>query len=230
MANKLPRELTESLRRSATAKGAKSYAAWLRELTPKGENYGAAHAALAKESTRAAADYGAAGEQLAGGGLSDDGYAEYLRRAAKESRLAGHSAIEARRGDEGAEALRRYADYLDGVRREAGDALVKTAASFAESYTSEKERDSIINALDPTAAGASLLRKAHATLSPEEPRQKAGIAGVIDTLQSRQLPKERAIEYCRLLGYSEEEAGRIVEFVETMRSELSKELLEIFGY
>ena len=225
---KLKKETEDLLRAATDSRGAKSYAEWLGKSGA--DAVSAAHAATAKEARRAEIGYGAAGEALQRDGLADDGYAAYLRRAAKEAREESHRRIESERAAGQRSALGEYAAYLDGERRKKADRLVSLAEEISGGEYLSETADALIKESGAGETATALLKSRRHYLTPYERTAEgmAEIADVLDRLRRSGLPYQRAYEYCRLLGYGDALATRIARFAEEERSDVSLELEELF--
>lgn len=214
------------LRRLATSDGADGYGEWLRGEA-KTSTESTALLSAAKAADRTAVGYGSAGEALSASGLADDGYASYLRLAAKEARTAKRQELERSRARSGAALLRGYADYLKEEKAAAGDRLVDTAKTLAKGNSTEEEAAALIAASGARGASAAALRSLWrpAVKEPELSPEKA-----VSYLVKNQLPSERALEYCLLIGYGEEEARQLVRQAELQRSKNTDRLLGMMGH
>ena len=214
------------LRLLATPSGASGYAEWLRGTAGSGTENSALLSA-AKEADRSAVDYGAAGERLSSSGLADDGYASYLRLAAKEARAERRAELERSRADSGAALLRGYADYLKEEKAAAGDRLYSTAQALAKGTLAKEEAEALIAASGARGAAGDALRAfwRAPTKEPELSPEKA-----VSYLVKNQMPSERALEYCLLIGYGEEEARQLVKEAELQRSKNTDRLLDLMGH
>ena len=231
MADKIPKNTEKRLRRAAVPEGADSYAAYLlkeggyRATADKGAQ------AAASEGVRLSPDYGARGAALAEGGLADDGYAAYLRRAAKEQRAATAAAAEAARTEGARATMSGYAAYLEGERDAQESRLLETArALMSVPLDAPIERDRLIDAATSNPETAAILREVHTSLREENVEGKEGqITEVLSYLIRNNLSYERAYAYCRLLGYSNDYADRIARYAHEGRSDLMIKLDELFN-
>lgn len=220
------------LRRLATAKDARGYAAWLRgEKTDGGEN--AALLEAAKRADRTAVGYGTSGDALSSSALADDGYAAYLRLAAKEARERERRALEGSRAAGEAALLRGYADYLKKEKAAAGDRLVSAATALSKGPREKAEAETLIASSGAEGEAAAALRALWQ--APEEkeessPSPSLPVEETISYIVKAQMPSERALEYCRLLGFDDETAKSIVKFAEQQRSENTDRLHGILGH
>ena len=231
MANKIPKDIEKRLRRAAVPEGADSYAAYLLKV---GDDTGAAdkkRQSAATEAARLFPDYGAKGEALAEGGLADDGYAAYLRRAAKEQRAARANAAKAERTEGARAAMSGYAAYLDSERTAQETRLLEAARALLNvPLDAPTERDMLIDAATERPDTATLLREVHATLREEHPEGNGGaVTDVVSYIVRNSLTYENAYAYCRLLGYSSSYAEQIARYATSERSDLTEELESLFG-
>ncbi|MBO7762080.1 MAG: hypothetical protein J6T24_04725 [Clostridia bacterium] len=216
-----------ALSRYADTAGAKGYGAWLKKSgTAADEARQAAATAAGRQSYNQKE-----GERLSALGLSEDGYAAYLRRAAKEAREARTASVEADRAKEAEKALAGYAAYLDGVREQNAERLQSTAEALLNTPHTEKEAAALIG----TATGGQRAKSTLMTLYRTRGITEAAAEGndtakVVKTISEARMPYERAYEYCRLLGYGEEMAHRIAAFTEKSQNRYTEELWELFGY
>ncbi len=230
MALKKLKKKTEELLRGATdSRGTKSYAEWLG--AGKSDAADSAHTALAAKARRQGVGYGTEAEALAKGDLADDGYAAYLRRAAKDAREAGHRQIERERASTQIEALGKYAEYLDGERKKKADRLVALAEELAENDYTGEAAEALIEKSGAGREATGLLRLQHSYRTPYEqtPEGREKIASVLEDLRKSGMPYQRAYEYCRLLGFGDSLAERLARFAEAERSDLSRELEELLS-
>lgn len=214
------------LRRLATADGAKSYGDWLKEEAPKSGG-DAALLAAEKAADRTAVGYGRAGETLTAKGLADDGYASYLRLAAKEARETRRQELLKGSAEEGAELLRGYADYLRGERDAEGERLITAAERLAKGEYERDAAEEYIASVGARGEAAELLRSLR-----REPVKEPELspAEAINYIVRHQLPSVHAMEYCLLIGYDEETASTLVKQAELRRSENTDRLLGMLGY
>ena len=223
--------LSEKKRRELAAlgrsDGAKSYGEWLGAQV---ESDGMARLSAAAEQEREAVGYGATAERLSAGGLSDDGYAAYLRRAAREARSAREAALDAERESRDLAALRGYAEYLEAERTASGERLVALGEELVSSPMSydEAARRIALARVSPRAAAA--LRTAHRYEGSREEAPAATIseAKVLDYLKRVTLPYSRAYQYCLSLGFTEEESARLAKEAAAAYSEETKRLHALF--
>lgn len=226
------------LTRLATAEGSLGYGEWLKDRTRKTERaVDRQRETAAAEEHRTSPHYGASGASLLGSGLADDGYAAYLRRAAKEARAERTKRLEAERADAGTEALRGYAAYLDGEREAAGERLVSTAEELVGKAHTPKEVEAAIREASSTRDGQAALTEifrtlgAHATEDDgKEPSFRLPTETLIETFKRRGVPYAKVYEFCRLAGYNEEEAEGIASEVRASYTEATKSLHRLLGY
>jgi hypothetical protein len=228
----LEKSYEKELRRIASAKDAQGFGKWLSTKKESGqEEADRARLAAASEAARALVDYGASGEALARSGLADDGYADYLRRAAKAAREARVRAIEDERTSREREALSGYAKYLEDVRKAEGDRLVEAAEELlALKKNNVAKVDRIIKTATDDSRAAALLR--HIRSSYEYiPSESAAtdVPSVISRIRTMGYSADRAYRYCKLVGYSDERAREIASFATEDYKELSDELADLFG-
>ena len=229
---KLSEYYEKELKRIAGTEGADSYGKW---LTAQGKSTaGAADTArqsAATEAARGLVGYGLSGERLSRTGLADDGYADYLRVAAKEARDARVRAIESERASSEREALSGYADYLDGVRRERGERLIDAAEELLslKKYNEESIKRIVGNATTDTRARDLLthIRSTHEYIPSDTTR--TDVSSVISRIRSMGYDQNRAYRYCKLMGYSDERAREVALFATEDYADLSKELSDLFG-
>lgn len=214
-----------ALARYTDTSGAKGFGAWLAEngKTAEADKKRQAAATAARRET-----YGnRAAESLAALGIAEDGYAAYLRRAAKEAREARTKEIESGRADEGARALAGYAAYLDGVRKENGERLTAAAETLLSTPHTEEEASALAGTATDRADAKAALLSLYRTRGAQG---SADTAKVVKAITEASMPYGRAYEYCRLLGYSEEMARRIAGFTAESGNRYTEELWELFGY
>lgn len=229
---KLSEYYERELKRIAGTEGADSYGKW---LSAQGKSTaGAADAArqsAATEAARGLVGYGLSGERLSRTGLADDGYADYLRAAAKEAREARVRAIEGERASSEREALAGYADYLEGVRRERGERLIDAAEDLLslDKYNEESIKRIIGNATTDTRARDLLshIRASYDYIPSDASR--TDVSSVISRIRTMGYNEDRAYRYCKLMGYSDERAREIALFATEDYKDLSKELSDLFG-
>ncbi len=227
--NKLKKETEERLRKAADTRGAKSYAEWLG--AGKSNTGDLLQAEAAKSARREAVGYGTSGETLARSGLADDGYASYLRHAAKTAREDTQRRIERERAGEQLSALGSYASYLENARKEKGDRLVSLGERLlSEGYDSDTA-ESLIGKEGAGDTAAAILRGIQRSGIPleETPEGRQQTEKVLDRLLKSGMTYRSAYEYCRLLGYSDKMATRLARLADEERSDMSRELIELFG-
>ncbi len=225
--------LSEKRRKSLAlfgdTEGAMSYGEWLggRTVSDGGLERRDAEA----EARRSDVGYGVTGERLAERGLADDGYAAYLRRAAREARSARTAAIEAERESRDLAALRGYAEYLEGEREAYGERLVSLAEELVSSPLSREEAEWRIALANVSPEATAALRNAYryegSRATDGEP--KVSEAKVLDYLKKVCLPYDRAYRYCLDLGYSATDATRLAKEAEASYSEERKRLHALFS-
>lgn len=222
----------KELRRVAGTSDAVGYGKWLREQKKTvGKEADRARQEAAAEAVRALVDYGRSGEALARTGLADDGYADYLRRAAKEAREARVRAIEGERASNEREALSGYADYLASVRSAEGDRLVKAAEELLSmARENEPKAERIIRTATTDSRAASLLRQIRDKYEyiPSS-TTRTDVPSVINRIRNMGYSEERAYRYCRLVGYSDKRAREIASFAAAPHADINRELSELFG-
>lgn len=226
---KLSDKVKERLRRQGDSRDAKSYGEWLGAIA--NEDDSTARLAALREDTRSDVGYGAGGDALAGSGLSDDGYAAYLRHAAKEARRARWERVEAAREGRDTATLRGYADYLASVREASGERLADAAERLTAAPITEQEADEIIVEAGGGREAALDLKRTYRTLGKDKAdvaAEKNSTRAVIAYLKEAQLPYQRAYEYCLSLGYSQEEATELAALAESDLDELTKQLHGLF--
>ena len=180
---------------------------------------------------RSLVDYGRSGEALARSGLADDGYADYLRRAAKEAREARAHAIESERASSEREALSGYADYLAKVRREEGDRLVAAAEELLSMNRANlAASDRVIQNAGGNTRATNLLRKLrdkneHIPSSTS----RTDIPSVLSRIGEMHYDYDRAYRYCKLVGYSDSRAREIASFATSDYADLSDQVSSLFG-
>lgn len=222
----------KELRKLATARNAEGYGRWL--SAQKKEGGGGADAerqAAAGEAMRALTDYGVQGEALARTGLADDGYADYLRLAAKEARAARTQAIEDARASSERAALAGYADYLRSKKTEEGDRLVKAAEELLSLQRENvAEEDRIIETATADARAAALLRRIrNAYEYVPSATTRTDVPTVINRIRNMGYDLDRAYRYCRLVGYSDRRAREIADFATADKADLNAEISDLFG-
>lgn len=229
---RLEKSYERELRKLASNKDADSYGAWLsaqRETDARSADRARQHAAT--EAAMALVDYGTSGEALARTGLADDGYADYLRMAAKNAREARVRAIESERASNERKALEGYADYLDGVRKTDGDRLVAAAEELlAMNKPNDARVEGIIRgATDDTRAAnmLRLIRNTHEYIPNESVR--TDVPSVISHIREMGYSPERAYRYCKVLGYSDERAREVADFATESYAGLADEVDKLFG-
>lgn len=217
-----------ALARYADTAGAKGYGAWLgRTLSDADQR----RQASATSALLDASLHTGKGGRLASLGLAEDGYAAYLRRAAKEARSERDAAAEALRVSAGTEALRGYADYLAKVRKEDEERLNEAAEALVSTPHTEAEAGALIaRTTRKSGARAALERlyRTRGTTAADTDSEKT--EKVLERIGEARMPYARAYEYCRLLGYSEEMAKRLASFASEPHDSYTEKLHELFGY
>ncbi len=205
------------LRRKAGDGNAESYAAWLRREK-------------ANKKQKPASTTEPDAPLTLDGGLGDDGYAAYLRRAAKEARKERTAAVEEAHYTEGQDALRGYAAYLAEQRKQAGDELITAANDLLGNYHKEGEAEAALASVTEDAARLRLTRlyRDRAEGATEfSDKRRAEMKALIERLAG--YPRKRAYDYCRLLGYTEKTAKQVADYIEATRSENDKALEALLG-
>ena len=230
--SELKKSYEKELRKLASADDAEGYGRWLSTQSKAYKKAAdVARTSAASQAVRELADYGASGEALSRSGLADDGYADYLRRAAKEAREARIGAIESERAGGEREALAGYADYLNEVRRADGDRLVKAAEELLKLKSENTARiDRIIGDATESADAAALLRKIREDYEyiPSD-SSAADLPSVITRIRTMGYNRDRAYRYCKLLGYSDERAGEVADFATEDYADIADRLSALFG-
>jgi hypothetical protein len=231
LADKIPKNIEARLRRAATPEGADTYAAYLLKIGNPHDTADSMRQAAATDGARVSPDHGTAGEALREGGLADDGYAAYLRRAAKEQRAAREAQIEAARTQGARAAMAGYASYLDEKRAEQESRLLEAArALMSVPLDAPNERDRLIDAATESPEAAAALREAHTSLHEKSEEGREGhVNDVLSYIMRNNLPYDRAYTYCRLLGYSDGYAERLARYATEERLDLMEELEDLFG-
>ena len=228
----LKKSYEKELRRLAGTEDAASYGAWLStQSTSHKKSADTARAGAASQAERELVDYGTSGEALSRSGLADDGYADYLRRAAKEAREARIRTIESERADGERAALSGYAEYLNEVRLAEGDRLVKAAEELLQLKSENTAKiDRIIGDATDNADAAALLRRIRSGYEYIPTDSTAtDVASVISRIRSMGYSRDRAYRYCKLLGYSDERASEVAGFATEDYADLSDRLTALFG-
>lgn len=214
------------LRRLGRIKNAKGYAAWLgAEATASADR---ARAEESAKASRLAVDFGASGESLARSGLADDGYAAYLRKAAKQQREARALGIETDRADGATKTLAGYRDYLNALRREDGDRLVEAAHA---AVSLERGRlpalNRILDEAEATTAQRQAIGYAYRHHSSEA-RDKEN-ASTLQYLLEHHYNYKLAYEYCLLLGMEPGLAHRMATASDAALTDNWDKIYELFG-
>ena len=222
----------KELRRIAGTRDADSYGKWLhKQKESTGQDADRARQAAATEAARSLVDYGVSGEGLARTGLSDDGYADYLRKAAKEAREARVRSIEGERASNERTALSGYADYLEEVRRTEGDRLVDAAEELlALTRENEPASDRIIKTATDDRRAASLLRRIRESYDYiPSATTRTDVISVVNRIRDMGYNADRAYRYCKLVGYSDSRAREIADFATADRAAINQAVSDLFG-
>lgn len=229
--SRLNKYYERELRKLANTDTADGYGKWLlTQAEDGGKKSDRARLEAAGEAERALVDYGASGETLARSGLADDGYADYLRRAAKEAREARVRAIEDERAGYERAALSGYADYLEKARRAEGDRLVEAAEELLSLNKQNIAKvDRIIETATDDERAAALLRRIRNSYE-YIPTDSAAtdVPSVISRIRTMGYDENRAYRYCKLVGYSDERAREVAKFATEDYKALSDELAALF--
>ena len=228
---KLSEYYEKELKRIASTDGADGYGKWL-SAEAKGSALASdrARQSAAAEAVRSLVDYGTSGEALARSGLADDGYADYLRKAAKQAREARVRAIESDRASNERKALSGYASYLDEVRSADAERLIGAAEDLLSlTRPNSQKEEQIIGAATNNTRARDLLRHIRAKYEyiPESTRANDP-ASVMSHIREMGYSADRAYRYCRLMGYGDKRAREIAQFVTEDYKDLSKELEDLF--
>ena len=226
----------KQLERLGKSTGAKSFGEWL--AAQEGSEDGAARLAARAKTKREAVGYGAAGERLLAGGLADDGYAAYLRHAAREARSEREMALEAERESRDLAALRGYADYLEGLRAERGKSLVSLAEELVSAGLTGEEAERRISLSEASPEAEAALYAAYRYEGSGEIPSGSGSGSsssskkrkeVLAYLMDVQIPYARAYRYCLEQGFSESEAALIAKEAQDSYSAAAKKLHALLG-
>lgn len=223
----------KQLRKIAGTDNADGYGKWLSAQSEDStRDVNRARQSAAAEAVRSLLiDYGTSGEALARSGLADDGYSDYLRKAAKEARAARISTIESERASKEREVLSGYASYLEDVRRAEGDRLIDAAEELLamSKPNTDKANRIIKGATDDTRARDLLwhIRNKHEYIPSDT--SHSDVTSVISRIREMGYDADRAYRYCKLMGYSDDRAREIAEFATEDYRDLSEELKDLFG-
>ena len=220
-------KILSSLGSLAAIKNPKSYSEWLATTATTGKNK--------KRSTEAAAErrsaygYGSSIEGLAQSSLINDGYAAYLRNAAKAQRTARHNAAESEHTRNEKETLAGYADYLRQMRDEDEQELKKAAESV---LSLDVESDGLVDSIGESIQATSAQKEALKTLytnnirSYDSPSKRTELTNrLIDGHYSYQ----DAYRYCRSLGLSPEAAKDIASAVNQVYDKNTQKMHALVG-
>ena len=224
--SEISKAFERELRALASIKNAKGYAAWLGTKTAS-ESDRARLENAAKES-RLGVDFGASGEALSRTGLSDDGYAAYLREAAKQQRDSRAMTIESERAAEASRSLAGYRDYLLSLRRADEESLLDAAEDV---LTLEREQTGalsrILDAADATAAQRRALTYAHRHYANEGHSKEN--AATLRFLFENHYNYDRAYEYCLMIGIDPALAHRMATASDEALSQNWNKVYDLFG-
>lgn len=220
----LSEAIKRELRMIATPKNAKSYRAWLSALPETGAD--AKRQTAAAEESRQRVGYGRAGEALGRSSYANDGYAAYLREAAKSQRKAKAAAIEDERVKASRKVLEGYGDYLR-ERKEANATAMETAAKelLALDMGEDTRAEAIIAAADPTSRQAAALRRIYRNnpTAGAESNER-----VYQFLVKNFYTYQRAYDYCRLIGMNDTNARRMAKAADAALDASHKQLDSLF--
>ena len=204
-------------------KNARSYRAW---LTGGKSTADAKQGTAAAEGRRREVGYGLSGEMLGRSSYADDGYAAYLRKAAKEARTQAAAAIEDERIQENRNTLAGYGKYLSELRAKDEETLAKTAEKLLGLKTGEDvTSEQLIATVDPTPQQARALRSIYrSNPATRESREK-----ILEHLIRNYYSYEKAYSYCRAVGLSDEAARSLAELAAAERSSSVDRLEALFG-
>ena len=213
--------------RLATIKNPKSYGDWLKEssLGTKIQTSGTS----AATERRSAYGYGSSGEKMARSTLANDGYAAYLREAAKRQREERNSATGSESLKSQQAALAGYADYLRGLRR-ADAARLTDAANEIVGLGSRDTAlaEEIANRTSPTAEQKTALLDIYK--SATTPGQNASRSEIVAYMSKEKLTYREAYDYCRSLGYNASTAKSMASSAVNSLDDTTRKMYELFGY
>lgn len=216
----------------ATPEGALGYGAWLSERGKKSAKEQKAQTSARRD----APDYGVSGASLGEGGLRDDGYAAYLRHAAKQAREERARRMAATQDAEAGNALRGYAAYLEGERAASADRLGALGDVLSEGTLTPEEARAQIRAVtekaDTRKALTALYERYKKSQEPEAPQEEARPAPdvIAGEIFARRLPYHRAVLYCTERGYSRREAELLAERITATYEGSLRQLQSLFTY
>ena len=221
---KIPATVKRDLALIARPKNARSYRAW---LTEKKSDADAKQSAAAAEASRLSVGYGRAGETLGRSSFADDGYAAYLRKAAKEARASAAATIEDERVKESRDTLAGYGRYLAELREKDAATLEDTAERLlALEAGSDLESQQLIAAANATKDQAAALQKLYKDNPAvyEKSRER-----VLRHLILGYYSYDEAYNYCRLIGLDDSTSRRLAEAAAAERSGNVDRLESLFG-
>ncbi len=222
---KISEAIERQLRALATPKGAKGYRAWLTSVPGTGAY--AKRRAAATEERRLQVGYGLAGEALGRSSYADDGYAAYLREAAKSARSQRAGAIEDERVQESQKTLKGYGQYLEGLKKENLAALGSTAEKLlALEVGDDLKSEALIADVGATAKQAEALRSIYRSNPSADSKTREK---VLKHLIKNYYGYEKAYEYCRLIGFSDTTARQLAKAADAERSAAHGRLEALFG-
>ncbi len=195
-------------------RGAKRYADWLGEQKDVRSDALAAAASAAKRR----GSYGRAGEVAASAGLAGDGYAEYLRLAAKQTETrARRAASQAAATTDRAQAA-GYASYLQEKKQERVEDLAALSEEVMKSVSGmETVRELLAEAEMPEPVRGKLLADYRAYLKDKQEAQAPSIEKNLSVLRmfvEKHFSREAAYRFCLAAGMKEADARRMADYLE----------------
>ena len=225
----LSKAFEREMRALGSIKNAKGYSAWLgTRATAAKAAADSARATNATKGTRLSVDYGTSGEALARGGLADDGYAAYLREAAKQQREARIASLEGQRAAETTQALAGYRDYLLGLRRADEERLIDAAQ---EVVALERDRlpelSRILDAADTNVRQKRALTYLYRNASTGGRSEEN--ASTLRFLFENHYSYDRAYEYCLMIGIDPGLAHRMATASDEALNSNWDKVYDLFG-
>lgn len=201
------------IRNQALSNTKDSYAEWLRKNgTDSGKIYGETLRDIESDYRRARSEHGATAERLAGLGLSESGYSDYLNRAAYSEMQRKKLLAKDEKESLEKENAAGYSDYLEKYNE-------KNKKAF-NSAISEIENAKI------TDYDAAYQYAKSTGLNESDAAAAAGLAtdsvikkikeSIIKEITSKKLTEKETAEYAKALGLSDDIAKELSEYAKSV--------------
>jgi hypothetical protein len=205
--------IEEYLQNKAKSETAESYGAWLEKkgLNPR-LDYSEDIRRISDSYNRGRSTYGINAEKSAELGLTGSGYSEYISRAAKEKLLSDSADAVRTLQSKEKKNVSDYREYVDKlIRSEKRDyrTIVKELGSYGVVDYDTAYKYAVASGL--SAAEAKIAAKNVSDLTKNKLRTM-----IMKAVMSKSLTGSETKTYALSLGFSEEEAGEIAKYAESI--------------